>query len=47
MTIKLPVQKYATLTFKLMREMANNYSLAIQRNPNLVDEMKKEILAGL
>lgn len=38
--------KTTDLTGKVMKEMSNHYSLAIQRNPDSLEDMKNEIWAG-
>ncbi|CAH2088980.1 unnamed protein product [Euphydryas editha] len=43
---KNPTVKTQDLTIKLMKELSRNYGLAIQRHPDSVEEMRKEIWAG-
>lgn len=41
-----PAVKTTDLTGKIMKQMSTNYSLAIQRYPDSITEMKREIWAG-
>ncbi|CAH2105036.1 unnamed protein product [Euphydryas editha] len=43
---KNPAVKTQDLTIKLMKKLSRNYGLAIQRHPDSVEEMRKEIWAG-
>lgn len=43
---KVPVVKTQDLSIKLMKELSTNYSLAIRRNLNSVEDMRREIWAG-
>lgn len=43
---KVPAVKTQTLTVKLMKELSTNYGLAVRRNVNSVEGMRKEIWAG-
>ena len=44
--VKVPTVKTQDLTIKLMKELSTNYGLAIQRHPDSVEEMRREIWAG-
>lgn len=44
--ITVPKVKTQDLTIKLMKELSTNYGLAIQRHPDSVEEMRREIWAG-